>query len=327
MKRVISLTLVLLMLVCMICSCDFLPEEIKLCNVNFYVDGELYTTKSVIIGQTVSMPKAPQKEKEIFVGWFVDGVFSYEYDFSSVLIGDIDLYAMFTLDAVALTNMITTKTMRSLVKVVNKSYNTAMGGLIETEYSISQGSGVVIDISSGYAFVLTNYHVAEMTEGYSHQKIIVEDPWGNEYEAKVYKNKYTSLVAMDKDYDLAILYFKYSPTDDIILDEIAIADDPEVGEYVVSLGSPNAQKNSITYGKVLSYQELAPSEDGSSANVTFDIIFHSALIDHGSSGGPLLNASGKLVGLNFAGFESNHYGCAIPLSKINEFMNTYVYVE
>ena len=94
----------------MICSCDFLPEEIKLCNVNFYVDGELYTTKTAIIGQTVSMPKAPQKENEIFVGWFVDGVFSYEYDFSSLVIADTNLYAMFTLDAIALTNMITTKT-------------------------------------------------------------------------------------------------------------------------------------------------------------------------------------------------------------------------
>ena len=57
----------------------------------------------------------------------------------------------------------------------------------------------------------------------------------------------------------------------------------------------------------------------------FDIIIHNALIDHGSSGGPLLNASGKLVGLNFAGFESNHHGCAVPMSKINEFLNTYVY--
>ena len=327
MKRVISLTLVLLMLVCMICSCDFLPEEIKLCNVNFYVDGELYTTKSVIIGQTVSMPKAPQKENEIFVGWFVDGVFSYEYDFSSLVIADTNLYAMFTLDAIALTNMITTKTMQSVVKVINKSYNTAMGGLIETDSMTSQGSGVVIDISGGYAFVLTNYHVVEMTQGYSHQRIIVEDPWGNEFEAKVYKNKYTSLVAMDKGYDLAVIYFKYEQSDKMSLDEIVMADDPKIGDYVVSLGSPNAQKNSITYGQVLSYQQLDQLEDGSSANVTFDIIFHSALIDHGSSGGPLLNSSGELVGLNFAGFESNHYGCAIPLSKINEFMNTYVYVD
>ena len=111
----------------------------------------------------------------------------------------------------------------------------------------------------------------------------------------------------------------------LLLGVVVVGEDVDVGDYVVSLGSPNAQKNSITYGKVLSYQELAPSEDGSSANISFDIIIHNALIDHGSSGGPLLNASGKLVGLNFAGFESNHHGCAVPMSKINEFLNTYVY--
>jgi S1-C subfamily serine protease len=132
-------------------------------------------------------------------------------------------------------------------------------------------------------------------------------------------------MAMDKSYDLAIMYFKYNPSEEIILDEISIADDPDVRDYAVSQGSPNAQKNNITYGTVLSNPVLAPSEDGSSANVSFDIIIHNALIDHGSSGGPLLNASGKLVGLNFAGFESNHHGCAVPMSKINEFLNTYVY--
>lgn len=326
MKRAISLTLILIMIATLICSCSFLPDEIKTCTINFYVDGELYTTKTGVIGQVISQPKSPQKENEIFVGWFVNNILVYEYDFSSLLIGDLDLHAKFVLDGVAITNMMTTQIMKSVVTIVNKAYNTAMGGLIETSSSTSQGSGVVVDISDGYCFVLTNYHVVATANGFSKQSIKVEDPWGNEYEANVYKNKNSSSAAIDPSYDLALIYFKYQPTTEMKLEEIAFANnDPKSEENVISLGTPNGQQNSITYGKVLSYQKLNNSED-SDEKVEFDIIYHSALIYHGSSGGPLVDTSGKLVGLNFAGFENNHYGCAIPLSKIIEFMGKYVYL-
>ena len=297
-----------------------------LCNVDFYVDGELYTTKTAIIGQVISQPKPPQKENYIFVGWYIDSVLVYEYDFSTMLVGDLQLHARFVPNAVELTNMLSTQTVKSLVSVNNKLYNTAMGGLLETASSTSQGSGVVVDISGGYCYVLTNYHVIEVNADYEHQAITVEDPWGNEYSAKVYRNPYAPSLAMDESYDLALLYFSYNPTTDIELQEISLAKDPDAGDYVASLGTPGGQKNSITLGRVLSYEKLKGT-DGDTEKVTFDIIYHSALIDHGSSGGPLVNTSGELVGLNFAGFESNNYGCAIPLSRINEFMEKYVYAK
>lgn len=325
MKRVVSLTLIFIMIATLICSCSFLPEEIITCNVNFYVDGELYTSKTGVIGQAISQPKAPQKENQIFLGWFVNNALVYEYDFSTILIGDLDLHAKFVFDGVSITNMLTTETMKSLVTVVNKSYNTAMGGLIETASSTAQGSGVVVDISGGYCYVLTNYHVIATSEGYDKQTITVEDPWGNKFEANIYKNSKASSYAMDESYDLALIYFKYQPESDVKLEEIAFAnDDPKVGEYAISLGAPNGQQNSITYGEILSYTKL--NNENKSEKVKFDIIYHSALIYHGSSGGPLLDISGKLIGLNFAGFENSHYGCAIPLSKIIEFMGKYVYL-
>ncbi len=328
MKRVISLLLVVLIISTLLISCDFLPDDIKTCKVNFYLDGELISTQTVGRGKTVSAPNSPTKENQIFVGWFVDGLFTYEYDFSSKVLLDTDLHGYFTLDAIAVTNMITTSAMKGLVSIKNKSYNTSMGGLVETTSSTSQGSGVVIEISNGFAYVLTNYHVVNQDEGYAKQKISVFDPWGNEYAATVYKHPRLSNSAMDKSYDLALLYFQYTETEEPLLNAIDMATkNPERGEYVVSLGAPRGQKNSITYGRALAYQKLSAAEGEPVADVVFDIILHNALIDHGSSGGPLLDPTGKLVGINFAGYESNNYGCAIPLSKIVEFLNKYVYVK
>lgn len=327
MKRILSFIIVITLALGVLCSCDFLPEEIALCTVEFYVDGELYTSKTVNIGTSVTSPREPSKENQIFVGWYTDGLLSYKFDFSGKILADTKLHASFVLDAVAVTNMLTNQTMKSVVTVKNKCYNTSMGGFIETSASLSQGSGVVLDISGGYCYVLTNYHVIDKNEGYSHQTLTVEDPWGAQYEAKIYKNSRASSSAMDPEYDLALIYFAYSPTESHQLLEIAMGQDAAVGDYVASLGSPGAQKNAITYGKVISYRKLSSDEEALEDEVKFDIAYHSALIDHGSSGGPLVDHLGRLVGLNFAGYESNKYGCAIPFSKIEEFLYTYVYIR
>lgn len=324
MKRSLSLILVIIMILTLLASCN-LPDEFKMSTVNFYVDGELYATKVVNTGGTVSAPLAPKKDNQIFVGWYSGGLFSYEFDFSNMIIGNTDLHAYFVLDAVSVMNRMTTETVKSVVTVENKGYNTAFGSIIETSSGTAQGSGVVIDISGGYCFVLTNNHVVEKNTNYANQEITVEDPWGNRYTANVYK-KTASLSAMDKNYDLALIYFKYTVDEEKPhLQEIPLGSDPKVGEYVISIGSPKAQRNAVTVGNALKYITLKSDETSDLSNVKFEVIYHNAIADHGSSGGPLVTADGKLCGLNFAGYESNNHGCAIPLSKINEFLNKYVY--
>lgn len=316
------------MVISLLASCDFLPEDIQFCTVEFYVEDELYSTHTTILGQPTPMPATPTKENHIFVGWYLEGkIARYSYDFSTPVVVDIELHARFTPDAEKITNMLTLETMKSVVTVLNKCYNTGLGGIVEIESATSQGSGVIIDISDGYCFVLTNYHVTTQTEGYAHQQYIVEDAWGNQYKAIAYKNASIASYASSPEYDLALLFFKYEKDEKYPLQEIEMASDPKIGDFTISLGSPQNQKNAITYGEVLAYQMLEDSEEGNLSNLNFEIIYHNALIYHGSSGGPLLNAEGHLVGLNFAGFETNMYGCAIPLSKIIEFLDKYVYVK
>ena len=325
MKKILSLFIILTVVLSVLGGCSLLPDDIKACNVNFYVDNELYDTKLGIIGQTINLPEAPEKENLIFVGWYTNGVLVYEVDSSTKLTGNTDLYAHYVIDAIPLNDMIAKETVKSIVTVKNRSYNTAPGTLIESSFSSSQGSGVVVDISGGYCYVLTNYHVVDMAEGFSKQKLSVEDPWGNVYEAQIYKGVSKSQYAMSMEYDLALLCFKYFGTAESDLKEITMSENPKINEYIVALGSPEGLKNTATYGSVLSYELIKADDDSNLQNINFDIILHDAFIHHGSSGGALVNMKGELVGINFAGYSSGKYGCAIPIAKIKEFMNIYVY--
>ena len=318
MKRIISLFIICIMFTSLVCSCSLLPENLTFCKVNFYVDGELYDSKNVAIGQTVSEPDIPTKQNYVFTGW-VDSTATYKYDFSRKVIDDVDLYAHFTLDAIAFTNMITNQTIKSIVTVVNRSYK---GSILA---GTAQGSGVVIDVSGGYCYVLTNNHVVENEVPNSKQVLSVEDPWGNVYEATVYKSPSKPDYAKSEAYDLALICFKYSPENENALLEIGLGEDLKVKEYVASLGTPAGLKNAVTYGYIMSYQRINADEESSLNKIEFNIILHNAPIDHGSSGGALVNANGELVGINFAGYREGSYGCAIPISKVKEFLNLYVY--
>ncbi len=326
MKKRFSFLLILLIFGILLCGCDFGALVKDSCTVNFYVDGELYESKTVAMGSTVSMPTPPQKTNEIFVGWYVGSVFTAEFDFSTPILMDINLRAYYTVDAINTSEMIYKDAMHSVVTVINKCFNTSLGGFVQTDSATSQGSGVVIDISGGYCYVLTNAHVAEHMSDFSNQALTVEDPWGNEYEAHIYKHVNKDEKAIDEAYDLALIYFKYQPDGDMLLSEMGFSADPVIGDNVIALGSPEGQKNSVTYGNAISYQKLG-AQDGEEPEVTFDVLFHDAFLTHGSSGGPLIDPEGRLVGLNFAGVGDGIYGCAIPLSKIKEFLDIYVYVE
>ena len=322
MKRIISLFIILATLLLLMSSCSLLPEELGICRVNFYVDGELYETSKVTYGQTVSMPQIPSKTNMLFVTWCTDETLAYRYDFSNKVTSDINLYAGFTINSISMTNMITEQTLKSIVTIENKCYNTVGGSLVETNSEIFQGSGVVIDISGGYCYVLTNNHVVKKEEGFTNQYFTVEDAWGNKYDAQIYKGLNKKDYAMSDSYDLALICFKYTKTGQSNLDEIAFGNDPKVNDYIATLGTPEGLQNAITYGRVLQYYQMTSSD---TLNIEFEVIIHDAPITHGSSGGALINTAGQLVGINFGGFNEGVYGGSIPISKVIEFLNIYVY--
>ena len=89
---------------------------------------------------------------------------------------------------------------------------------------------------------------------------------------------------------------------------------------VVSIGSPNSQTNTVTYGRVIDVLKA-----NGEISLNFKVTYHTAIIGEGSSGGALLNGDLELVGINFAGYASEGLGngLSVPVSKVLEFIAPY----
>ena len=286
------------------------------CEVTFKVGSETFTTDTVTLGDTVKKPTSPTKTNHLFLTWCTDSALNNEYDFSKTVTEPLTLYAKFTIDAASITNTVTTEIMRSVVKIYNQSYNASYFGQI-TSSSTSQGSGVIFKEDADYFYLLTNCHVATKKSGYTYQQLTVEDYRGNQFDAEL-------VCTPVPDYDLACLRFAKNTYTNAAVLEFAESD-ASIGDDVIALGAPNGQTNAISFGKYKDDVTATLSDsDASLSNVTFSVIKHDAYINNGSSGGPLINADLKIVGINYAGAEDTSYGLAIPLSKVKEFVNTYL---
>lgn len=91
------------------------------------------------------------------------------------------------------------------------------------------------------------------------------------------------------------------------------AADPRVGTPVSAVGYPRGGPPSVTGGTVLRYQ-VDPLQSNASR-----VILTDAYVTHGNSGGPLLNGSGQVVGVIYAG-DSNGHSLAIPVSALRRVL-------
>jgi len=168
----------------------------------------------------------------------------------------------------------------------------------------AQGSGFVYD-SSGH--VITNAHVVDGAES---AKVRFAD--GKTYDATV--------VGVDASTDLAVLKVE-APSSALHPLELADSSQAAVGDVVVAIGSPFGLENSVTTGIVsaLGRSMKAPNGYTITGSIQTD-----AAINHGNSGGPLLDLDGKVVGVN-AQIESESggndgVGFAIPSSTVKSIV-------
>ena len=171
----------------------------------------------------------------------------------------------------------------------------------ESQNSGGVGSGVVLDSEGN---ILTNYHViADATA-------LTVSMGGESYEAE--------LVGTDESSDLAVIRLK--DVDESALTPIEIGDssDLAVGEWVMAIGSPFGNEQSVSTGIVSAlYRSTAlPSTSGTS--IYANMIQTDAAINPGNSGGALVNDKGELIGINsiiesYSG-SSSGVGFAIPVN-------------
>jgi putative serine protease PepD len=177
-----------------------------------------------------------------------------------------------------------------------------------SQQSQAQGSGFVYD-SDGH--IVTNDHVVANATSIS---VMFSD--GSKYSAKV--------VGTDPSTDLAVLKVS-APSSKLHPLSLGDSNKLEVGDGVVAIGSPFGLDETVTTGIV-----SALNRDISSTN-NFTIsgaIQTDAAINHGNSGGPLLNMSGQVVGINTQ-IESDSggnegVGFAVPSSTISSVISKLV---
>ena len=187
---------------------------------------------------------------------------------------------------------------RSVVNITSKSVKTDR--LIMTEHSEGSGSGAIID-HEGH--ILTNYHVVAGAK-----EVAVTLYNGKTYEA--------TTIGADPLNDLAIIQIE--STDDELF-PVALGDSRglRVGMRVFALGNPFGLERTLTTGIISSLNRSLQIRGNWKIK---SIIQIDAAINPGSSGGPLLDAHGRLIGINTAiattSGQSSGVGFAIPVSLI-----------
>jgi putative serine protease PepD len=174
------------------------------------------------------------------------------------------------------------------------------GGQGQSQESTAEGSGFVID-KSGH--IATNQHVVD---GATSIQVTFAD--GKTASAKV--------VGTDPSTDVAVIKVD-APASELHPLQFADSNQVQVGDGVVAIGSPFGLEGTVTTGIVSALDRTidAPNNFTISGAIQTD-----AAINHGNSGGPLLDTDGHVIGIN-SQIESDSggndgVGFAIPSSMV-----------
>ncbi|MGC8490463.1 MAG: S1C family serine protease [Syntrophobacteraceae bacterium] len=159
------------------------------------------------------------------------------------------------------------------------------------------GSGSIID-PRGY--ILTNKHVI------GERKLEVTLADGRKFRAR--------LIGSDSNTDLAVLKIN-AGNEKLTVIPMGDSDHLQVGQKALSIGDPFGLGKSLTVGVISSVGRTMRAANGA---LVEDVIQTDAAINPGSSGGPLIDSSGKMIGITTAIFSptgaSVGIGFAIPVN-------------
>ena len=176
----------------------------------------------------------------------------------------------------------------------------------ERRERLGVGSGVII---SADGYIVTNYHVVQGMRGREVDEILVRLNDGTEYVA--------TLIGSDSKTDVAILKIDA----DVSLPAVTLADSDllRVGDIVFAIGNPRDLGLTATQG-IISALERNRGGQILGAGSYENFIQTDAAINLGNSGGALLDAWGRLVGINTAIVSSSGgsigLGFAIPVNMV-----------
>lgn len=210
------------------------------------------------------------------------------------------------------------------ISVANKVLPSVVG--IEVDFSVSAnyptfsaatqsstskatGSGVIIS-KDGY--ILTNNHIIDTSSTTTSKYYTVSD--ANKVLVYLYEEDNpveAEIIGSDSVTDLAILKIDRN---DLTPVEIGDSDSVQVGEFAMAIGNPLDMRNTVTSGIISGVNREIEDDNGT----MYTLIQTDAAINAGNSGGALVNADGKLIGINtlkMSGTGIEGMGFAIPINS------------
>jgi len=195
----------------------------------------------------------------------------------------------------------------------------------------SGGSGFFIETEKEDTYILTNRHICKLSKN-GYMDIVVP---GSE---KVFKQK---ILKLSDKYDLCVIESIKG------IEGLSLADDVEISETISIVGHPKLQPLTVSKGELIGYRYIQiATKNPLPADCKFGVVrelppltavifgIKSVCINNyysgqvtaysrgGSSGSPVVNFYGNIVGVLFAGSVKDQFvSFAVPLEDIREFLN------
>jgi putative serine protease PepD len=168
----------------------------------------------------------------------------------------------------------------SLAGVASRVLPSVVTVKVGTDGGFSLGSGFIVS-SDGY--VITNDHVVEGQHG-STTVTFSDDTTAA-----------AKLVGVDQESDVAVLKLDRTGLPAV---QFGDSDQVAVGDPVLAMGSPLALTNTVTSGIVSALDRTIEADEPGGPTRYYAAIQTDAAVNHGNSGGPLVDAGGRVIGIN-----------------------------
>lgn len=197
------------------------------------------------------------------------------------------------------------------IEVTSQQQQVSFFGRSQDVEQQSAGTGIILS-ESGY--VITNRHVIDAAT--TDVSVTLSDG------TRLDDVEVVGRTADNDSLDIGFLKIKDTKGKKLVAAKIGDSSKVEVGEKVVAIGNALGQfQNTVTSGIISGYGRSveAGSSDGSTTETLQNLFQTDASINEGNSGGPLVNASGEVIGINtaIAGGSAENIGFAIPINDVN----------
>ena len=250
-------------------------------------------------------------------GYHVTGMDKAETETSSTTTGQqnvIDKSA--SEEDSSLASQVAAKAVPSVASITVSRNGASANSIVSSSDSGNIGSGVLLDKDGN---ILTNYHVVEYADGNDGYTITAK-LGDKSYDAKI--------IGKDASSDLAVIKID-AGGDELTPIEVGSSDKLSVGDWVMSIGSPFGNEQSVSTGIVSAKsRDITMSGNDGSTSFYCDMIQTDAAINPGNSGGALVNEKGELIGINSiiesSSSSSAGVGFAIPSDYAIDVANTII---